>query len=249
MNEPQGLPLYLRIKNILLKRIIAFSYEDKLPGELVLADEFNVARGTIKQAIDALVRVGILSREQGKGTFINRDALQNYYSDLPDLLVQLGGGRALSLETQSLMPVMADETLAAKMQRPTGSQLLRIERVLKSGRDAVGQGVTWLDGSVYSGLSHLEDGRSLYSQLRETHGYSPVKTRDRYSPEICGERMARLFGIPAGSPLFCVERYATGHDDDILEYSRLYISQASLSLEIDTHQTADDGLWHCRIAT
>jgi GntR family transcriptional regulator len=25
-------------------------------------------------------------REQGKGTFINRDALQKYYTDLPDVL-------------------------------------------------------------------------------------------------------------------------------------------------------------------
>ncbi len=56
MYESDGLPLYLKIKEIILQRIISFTYDDRLPGELLLADEFKVARGTIKQAIDALVR-------------------------------------------------------------------------------------------------------------------------------------------------------------------------------------------------
>lgn len=67
MFESDGLPLYLRIKGIILQRIITFTYDDKLPGELLLADEFKVARGTIKQAIDSLASVGMVHREQGKG--------------------------------------------------------------------------------------------------------------------------------------------------------------------------------------
>ena len=50
MFESDGLPLYLRIKDVILQRILSFTYDDKLPGELLLAGEFKVARGTIKQA-------------------------------------------------------------------------------------------------------------------------------------------------------------------------------------------------------
>ncbi|MDS6631805.1 GntR family transcriptional regulator [Klebsiella michiganensis] len=57
MFESDGLPLYLRIKDVILQRILSFTYDDKLPGELLLAGEFKVARGTIKQAIDSLVPV------------------------------------------------------------------------------------------------------------------------------------------------------------------------------------------------
>lgn len=33
MFESDGLPLYLRIKDVILQRILSFTYDDKLPGE------------------------------------------------------------------------------------------------------------------------------------------------------------------------------------------------------------------------
>ena len=41
MHESDGLPLYLRIKDVILQRIISFTYDDKLPGELLLAGEIK----------------------------------------------------------------------------------------------------------------------------------------------------------------------------------------------------------------
>lgn len=248
MNEPLGLPLYLRIKNIILERIIAFSYQDKLPGELVLADEFNVARGTVKQAIDALVQNGILFREQGKGTFINRDILQQYYHDLPELLLSFAAAPQISSEITSLMPTMADAEVAEKMRLAPGSQLLRLERTWQQGKHSIGHGISWLDGNIYNGLSHLDANRSLYAQLRESHGISPINARDSYAPVICNARLARLFALPEGSALFCIERLATHMDDNVLEFSRFYIAGGALSLEIHASQIAQDGRWHATLA-
>ena len=103
MYESDGLPLYLRIKDVILQRILSFTYDDKLPGELLLAGEFKVARGTIKQAIDSLASIGMVYREQGKGTFINRDALQKYYTDLPDVLTTFDAPGAIEVEVMSLI--------------------------------------------------------------------------------------------------------------------------------------------------
>lgn len=247
--EPLGLPLYLRIKNVILERIIGFSYVEKLPGELILAGEFNVARGTVKQAIDALVQAGILFREQGRGTFINRDVLQRYYSDLPDLLLRFTGPEAVVLAVESLMPTMADGDISGKMNLPLGSQLLRLERLLQNGRRTVGHGITWLEGSLYSGLSHIETGRSLYAQLRESHGFSPVKARDSIAPVVCDARLARLLALPQGSPLLRVERLAANAEGGVLEFSRFYVADAALTLEIDASQIASDGRWQCAVTT
>ncbi|WP_435926980.1 GntR family transcriptional regulator [Dryocola sp. BD613] len=245
--EPLGLPLYLRIKNVILERIIAFSYVEKLPGELILAGEFNVARGTVKQAIDALVQTGILFREQGRGTFINRDILQHYYSDLPDLLLRFTGSAPVSLEVESLMPTMADDHISAKMHLAIGSQLLRLERYLKSAGQVLGHGVTWLDGNVYSGLSHIGEERSLYAQLCESHGFSPVRARDSFASALCNARLARILSLPEGSPLLQVERVATSAEGAVLEYSQFYVANAALSLELDASQIVSDGRWRCTV--
>lgn len=95
-------------KDVILQRILSFTYDDKLPGELLLAGEFKVARGTIKQAIDSLASIGMVYREQGKGTFINRDALQKYYTDLPDVLTSFAEPGEIAVEVLSLISTMAD---------------------------------------------------------------------------------------------------------------------------------------------
>lgn len=45
-------------------------------------------------------------REQGKGTFINRDALQKYYTDLPDVLTTFGSAGEIAVEVLSLISTM-----------------------------------------------------------------------------------------------------------------------------------------------
>jgi 5-formyltetrahydrofolate cyclo-ligase len=42
-----------------------------LPAELELAEQLGVSRGTLRRAIADLERSGLLSREQGRGTFVN----------------------------------------------------------------------------------------------------------------------------------------------------------------------------------
>ncbi len=69
------IPLYLSIRNVIRDRILSSVYHNKIEGEIALASEFGVSRGTVKQAIEALVSDGLLYRKQGKGTYVNHDAV------------------------------------------------------------------------------------------------------------------------------------------------------------------------------
>ncbi len=42
----------------------------RLPTELDLAEEYNISRGTVRQAMTSLVNEGLLERIQGRGTFV-----------------------------------------------------------------------------------------------------------------------------------------------------------------------------------
>lgn len=247
MFESDGLPLYLRIKGIILQRIITFTYDDKLPGELLLADEFKVARGTIKQAIDSLASIGMVHREQGKGTFINRDALHKHYTDLPDVLLSFNSAMPVEVEILSLLSTMADQEVAERMHLDLGHQLMRLERLFMQGKKVVGHSITHLNGRVYNDLSHVDGGSPLYEQLRETFGYSPTKATERYLPVICDVKLASLLNIEQGSALFKVERTASNLDDVVLEYSITHTQDAALSLQIVANQSVVNQQWNCTI--
>jgi len=68
-------PLYARVRHELTQMVISRSLDDTsaLPTEPRLMEMFNVSRGTLRRAIDDLVREGLLSAEQGRGTFVNQE--------------------------------------------------------------------------------------------------------------------------------------------------------------------------------
>lgn len=64
--------LHLQILDDLRKKIQSGQIHpgDKLPPEVLLAQDWNVSRGTIRQAMQQLVNEGLLNRIPGKGTYI-----------------------------------------------------------------------------------------------------------------------------------------------------------------------------------
>jgi len=68
-------PLYARVRHELTRLILGRSLDDAspLPTEPRLMEMFDVSRGTLRRAVDDLVREGLLSAEQGRGTFVNQE--------------------------------------------------------------------------------------------------------------------------------------------------------------------------------
>lgn len=68
-------PLYARVRHELTRLILARALDDTspLPTEPRLMELFEVSRGTLRRAVDDLVREGLLSAEQGRGTFVNQE--------------------------------------------------------------------------------------------------------------------------------------------------------------------------------
>lgn len=95
-DDHSGRPKYERLKDHLLgeMRDGRLTPGDALPSEQRLAETLNVARSTVRQAMAALERDGVIARIHGKGTFIHEKAYQ-----------QLRGGQDLFAfivpETQS----------------------------------------------------------------------------------------------------------------------------------------------------
>lgn len=51
--------------------------EEKIPGEIELAERFNVSRNILRESLKSLELSGILEAKAGKGTFLTKDALKN----------------------------------------------------------------------------------------------------------------------------------------------------------------------------
>ncbi len=64
---------YQKLKNTLKNKIIKGSYRpgDALPSEHELREQYQLARFTVRQALDELVKEGLITKHKGKGSIVN----------------------------------------------------------------------------------------------------------------------------------------------------------------------------------
>ena len=84
INPNSAIPMYKQVINIISDQIAGGEFKpgDKIPSELELMQRFGVSRITIRAAIAELVDDGILTRAQGKGTFVASPKINHPALDL-----------------------------------------------------------------------------------------------------------------------------------------------------------------------
>ena len=71
--------LYLQLLSIIKKKIVGGEWPigSQIPTEEKLCKMFSISRATVRTAVLELVREGYLKRQQGKGTFIYKNAMSD----------------------------------------------------------------------------------------------------------------------------------------------------------------------------
>lgn len=85
INRGSSTPMYFQIRELIRNKIIKdeYPYGAEIPTEMELCERFGVSRYTVKQALDGLVREGMLERKKGKGTFVVfNNLLENISADM-----------------------------------------------------------------------------------------------------------------------------------------------------------------------
>lgn len=84
-------PLYLQLAELMRQRIIRGEWPQgcRLPTLEQLLKEFGVARVTVRQAIDMLARQGLVSRQQGRGTFVTHQPASDRWINVVTTLDEL----------------------------------------------------------------------------------------------------------------------------------------------------------------
>ncbi|MDD6435665.1 MAG: GntR family transcriptional regulator [Clostridiales bacterium] len=76
---PNNQPAYLQLADLIQEKIAANEYNlgSKIPSERELSETFGISRMTVRKAIEVLIDKGLLTRLQGKGTFVSRPKIDS----------------------------------------------------------------------------------------------------------------------------------------------------------------------------
>lgn len=226
-------PIYIQIAETLRARVVSGYYEGRIDGELPLAGSFKVSRRTIQQALDLLVQEGLLVRQHGMGTFINRKGVEKRYRAIASITEAITG-QGLTPEFTVLesgrQPASADE--CAFFRIDPADHVYRHKRLVAADGRAVAVVETGLNLKLLQGLelSHLS--RSLYDTLRDQFGRTVVQAEDQYVPATADAATAGLLGIPGGSAIFIAIRRAVDQTGAPIELSRILMLPVPLDISI-----------------
>jgi len=226
-------PVYIQIAETLRARIVSGYYDDKVDGELPLASEFKVSRRTIQQALEILVQEGLLVRQHGMGTFINRKGVEKRYRAITSITEGIiGQGLKPEFTVLSSGPALVSDEERAFFRINPADPVYRHKRLVAADGRALAVVETSLNLKFLEGLelSHLS--QSLYQTLRNQFGRTVVQAEDQYIPAIADAETANLLGIEPGSPVFIAIRRATDQTGAPIELSRISMLPVPLDISI-----------------
>jgi len=220
-------PLYSQVKSALLDALEAGEWlqDDMLPSEFELADRFGVSQGTVRKALDELVAEQVLSRRQGKGTFV---------ASYPDEWGRVGfvlqddfaahEFEPLQAELLSCARANAAESVAAALQQRRGAAVVQVRRLLRIRDQAVAVEDVILPLDLFDGLDSRkikQCGGALYELYHRVFGVRVVNTREMARAGSADRDEARLLAVEAGAALLEVVRVAYAAADRPVEWRRM----------------------------
>lgn len=204
-------PLYRQVREMLTLRLIEGDWQpgEVIPSEIQLAQELGVSQGTVRKALDEMVRDNILRRKQGRGTFVAKsddaEFVFQFFRIQPDQ-----GERVLpTSEVHSVTHDHADGAVADRLQIPPGCETLTIERVRRLNEQPVIAERVILRSDQFDGFP--DDGdlpNNLYNFYAQKWGIRVGRTDEWLKAVPAGQTQSQLLGCPEFTPLLRVERVA-----------------------------------------
>ena len=217
-------PLYQQVTHRLLAQLAAgdFAPGQALPSERELALAYGVSIGTLRTAVDALVKDGILVRQQGRGTFVamhDRDRLRFYFFHIVPHDREKHGYP--DVRFASFYAGKADAVAAEKLGINRGVATFHICNVLWLDSQPVLVDEITVAAARFRGLTEAmvrERTSTLYNLYQANFGITVARSSERLRSQIVTPEHARLLQLNAGAPVLQIRRIALQYDGVPVEW-------------------------------
>jgi GntR family transcriptional regulator len=211
------LPIYIKIKNDLINDILNGKYAvgSKLPSERFLAEEYNVSRVTARKSLDELISRNFAEIHTGKGTFVKRNSIIKDISECTGFTAHLEEQGLSNLYSKILKigTTPAHHETALQLKIKLGEPVYVIDRARYLKDEVIAVEYSQLPRSLFPDLlKHDFEKESLYRTLQNEYGLIITNTTEKLSFHYCDEKLADIFNIDQGEPLFKLENISSLSD-------------------------------------
>lgn len=174
LQKESPLPLYYQLKEIIKRQIEEGHLQpgDAIPSERELVETYKISRPTVRQAINELVTEGLLFREKGRGTFVSKQKIKQFFLESLTSFSEEMKQKGLSFSTKVIgMEVVSNTSMLTSVFGDRYNKFFRIDRLRYVQGEPVVVVTTYVPCSIAPNLDE-EDliNQSLYDILQNKYG-------------------------------------------------------------------------------
>lgn len=241
LNQADATPLYAQLMDVVENDILNGVYKpgEKIMTESEMAKAYGVSLITVRKAISLLTEKGLVTKKQGKGTFVTKPKFAKNMKQLQsfsEMCLQMGvkpGGKMLENRL-----VEAYEKMASRLGIEPGSRVVYISRVRYADQEPVAIEKNYFPLKYAFLLEERFDNVSLLEFLREKSGLRVAASEKLI--ELCRATAeeAGLMDIKKGDYLLLVSSTAYDNNQEPLYAGVQMINGDRFSLYV--YETSSD---------
>lgn len=212
-------PLYLQVRDVLVQRIIVGHWKPgaTLPNETQLAQQLGISIGTVRKALDLMEVERIVTRRQGRGTFVNDYASAE--TTFPFSMFHNFEGQRISGRKRARAitraPAGVDE--AARLGLRRGEEVIRVERLREHDDQVFMTEVCLLPARFFTRLPE-DFGSYRLSALAQMNAILVGRADERVDIALADAQMAQDLAVAVDTPLLRLDRVIFSDHEDALEW-------------------------------
>jgi GntR family transcriptional regulator len=217
-NQLSNRPIYRQLRDALAQRIANGEWKpgQAIPNEGELAREFGVSPGTMRKALGLLEEERLITRRQGRGTFVNDQASE----ELADRYFNVRGadGRSIPgrVEVMGLTEAIANEAERGRLELPGEHPVWRLRRVRFHRDQPFMYEELSLPAELFPRLDEKVDNRIVV--LAQQHGLLLGTAQERISIATASRAAQDALSIATGSPVIMLDRVVRTIDGAPVEW-------------------------------
>lgn len=220
-----AVPLYAQLLERFRRQIESGELKpgDRFPAELDLAQQYGVARITIRRAIEELVQDGLLVRRQGKGSFVAAPKIDRELVNVSSFTARMQArGLQPGSKVVGVHVIAATGSLAHNLGVPVDSPVAEIQRVRYANDEPMSLEASYVSLERCPGINQVDfNNHSLYQVLESIYSLRPAGSRKTLELAFATHQESQLLQVSAGAPLFLLKAVVSTADDRVMEYAKL----------------------------
>jgi GntR family transcriptional regulator len=241
-SQDSGVARYVQIADLMRQRIARGHWVqgERLPSLEALVAEFGVARVTVRQAVELLTREGLVSPQQGRGTFVTGQPATRHWLKVETSLRDLAEGYT---DTRPEI-VNIDESIVSAPLRPEdgtpAERYVFMRRVHSRQEQRYCVINIYLDERIFRTAPERFRTQTVIPILASMKTGGVARARQVLTIGTADVEVARLLHVPVNAPVAEVRRVFNDADGRVIYLGEVTYRGDFIHLEMDLKPTLEN---------